>query len=423
MNAKNKPFVRVTILVAILLLAGLAFLTTAQAAPPAQDPPVGFETPVSQDPRPPVDDGTGGVGDQGGDGGGGGSSDTRCASLSGQIINWGVGGIAGVATELRTGSWQTGATSGSDGNYGFGGLGVGIARLRVALAPTQQLTPSIQDAGVYLNCNYPIIANIAVYSGSDFDPPATIDLSAPATVLPGTETSLKVTIKNDLPNDITNVVVTDLLPQELTALEVTTSSNSGAETQIINGGADGQLAVVFFERLSSGAEVNIFINVLAAEGLSSGTEINNKATLFYRESVAVQDGLTLTVGVEGEPEPTEAPTTEPAAFPTPEAAAPATPEAEPRATPAAVTGTTPVSPTVAAGEEESFVPPDNMPRTGDSFLPPPALLPTTGEETLQLPENLPDTGLSPFWIPVGGVVLAGIAFICHRLRSRLLPLK
>ena len=422
MNAKNKPFLRVTIGIAILLVAGLVFLTTAQAAPPAQDPlpTVGFETPASQDPRPPVDDGTGGVGGQGDGGDGGGGSDTRCASLSGQIIHWGIGGIAGVGAELRTGSWQTAATSASDGNYGFGGLGVGIARLRIALAPGQQLTPSIQDAGVYLNCNYPIIANVAVYSGSDFDPPATIDLSAPATVLAGTETALKVTIKNDLPNDITNVVVTDLLPEALTPLEITTSSNSGAETQIINGGADGQLAVIFFERLSSGAEVNIFINVLAAEGLSSGDEINNKATLFYRESVAVQDGITLTVGAEGEPEPTEVPATEPATFPTPEAAAPATPEAEPRATPAAVTGTTPVSPTTETGEDESFVPPDNMPRTGDSFLPPPALLPTTGEETLQL---LPETGLSPFWIPVGGVVLVGLAFICHRLRSRLLPLK
>lgn len=422
MNAKNKPFARMMSLAAMVLVAGLVFLSTAQAAPPAQDPlpTVEFETPVSQDPRPPVDDGTDGTGGQG-DGGGGGSADNLCASLSGQVLNWGVGGISGVVAELLTGSWQTSATSGSDGNYGFGGLGVGVARLRVTQAPTQQLTPSIQDAGVYLNCNYPIIANIAVYSGSDFDPPATIDLSAPVTLLPGSEVPLKITIRNDLPNDITNVVVTDLLPQNLVPLEITTSASSGAETQLVNGGDDGQLAVVYFERLRPGAEVNIFITVMLAEGVSQGTEINNKATLFYRESVAVQDGITLTVGDEEEPAQIEAPATAEPALSTPEAALPATPEGEARATPAAVTESTPVSPTVEA-EEESFVPPDNMPGTGDSFLPPPDLLPTTGDEAL-LPEMLPETGLSPVWIPVGGVVLAGIAFVCHRWRSRLFRLK
>jgi uncharacterized repeat protein (TIGR01451 family)/LPXTG-motif cell wall-anchored protein len=417
MNAKNRPLAKTAILAAILLLSGVIFLTTAQAAPPAQDPlpTITFETPVSQDPRPPVDDGTTGGAGQGDGTGNGGSPDARCASLSGQIINWGVGGIPGIGATLSDGSWQVSAASGSDGNYGFGGLGIGVARLRIDIPPGQPLTPSIQDAGVYLNCNYSIIANVAVYSGSEIDPPATITLSAPNTIASGAELPLKVTIKNDLPNDITNVVVTDLLPEELIALEVTTSSGSGADARIIETGENGQLVTVFFDRLGSGDEVNIFITVILDEGISRGTEINNAVTLFYRESVAVQDSLELTVGSAEEPAP--------AAFPTPEAAAPATPEPSAIATPAAITGTAAVSPTVTASEEENFVPPDNMPTTGDSFLPPPALLPTTGEDTLQLSATLPETGFNPVWLPLGGFGLAGLAFICHRLRLFLRRLK
>lgn len=418
MNTKNKPLVKMVILAALMLLSGLIFLTTAEAAPPAQEPlpTLAFETPTSQDPRPPVeDDPTGGAGQGDGVEDGSGSSETRCAALSGQIINWGVGGIPGIGATLSDGSWQVNAASGSDGNYGFGGLGIGVARLRIDIPPTQLLTPSVQDAGVYLNCDYPIIANIAVYSGSRIDPPATITLSAPNTIAPGAELPLKVTIKNDLPNDITNVVVTDLLPEELIALEVSTSSGSGAEAGIFEAGEDGQLVAIFFDRLGSGAEANIFITVIVNEGISRGTQINTTATLFYRESVAVQDSIELTVGTEEEPAPLT--------ITTPEAALSATPEPDTVATPAAITETAPVSPTVTASEEENFVPPDNMPTTGDSFLPPPGLLPTTGQDTLQLSATLPETGFNPVWLPLGGFGLAGIAFICHRLRLFLRRLK
>jgi hypothetical protein len=69
--------------------------------------------------------------------------------MLGQVLNWGFGPQSDVGIELKTGSWQASTTSGSDGNYGLGGLGVGIATLRVAVPPAlwAELQPLVQDAG------------------------------------------------------------------------------------------------------------------------------------------------------------------------------------------------------------------------------------------------------------------------------------
>ena len=145
-----------------------------------------------------------------------------CASLAGQVINWGAGGEGGVTTELKDGSWQVSTISATDGNYGFGGLGIGAAKLHVTLAPelTESLQPNVQDAGIYLNCDYATIANIAV-SGAVVNPPATISMSAGRTALgPGDRTQIMLTINNGLPTDITNVVVTNIIPQGLIAVDV-----------------------------------------------------------------------------------------------------------------------------------------------------------------------------------------------------------
>jgi uncharacterized repeat protein (TIGR01451 family) len=279
----------------MVVLVSINLVSVAQASPPAQDP------------RPPVD--TGGGGGAGGAGGGGGNNGLGgggtpgCALVNGQVTNWGFGPQSNIGVELKTGSWRADTISASDGNFGFGGLGVGLARLHVAIAPgdAKRLKPLIQDAGVYLNCNYQTIANIAVYSGDQVTPPATIEMAASsAAIVPGDDFNLTLTVKNGLPTDITNVIVTDMMPPGLKAVQVS-SSVKPQEAQIVDGGADGQLVVVNLERLASKAKATITIKVNADIDLLNGTAINNTATLFYRESFAHQASLDFTVGSAAEP--------------------------------------------------------------------------------------------------------------------------
>src|SRR5262245_30703424 len=127
MNVKHKSLIRSLFMLAVVILIGLNLLSVAQASPPAQDP------------RPPSGGGGGGGGGGGSSGGGesggnhtgdvGSSSGPGCASMIGQVTNWGFGPQGDTRVELKTGSWQTATTSASDGNYGLGGLGVGIATL------------------------------------------------------------------------------------------------------------------------------------------------------------------------------------------------------------------------------------------------------------------------------------------------------
>ena len=399
------------ILTAIFIL-GTIFFSTIQAAPAAQ------AAPPAQDPRPTRDGGGGASpGGDGGEGVGNGAED-RCTSLMGQVINWGFGGEGGVTTELKTGSWQISTVSATDGNYGFGGLGIGVAVLHVDLTPgqAQQFQPHIQDAGVYLNCEFPIVANIALSNGTPVTPPATIEMSALHDVIPpGGGTEITLEIKNDLPNDITNVVVTDLMPLGLIALDVS-SSIEAKDTQIINS-PDGQLVAVNLDRMVAGAEATVRITVIAAADLPR-TQVTNTATLFYREGAADQVTYDFIVGSVQAP----ALTTPiiPATPLPPEAGAtpPATSELEP--TIVTTTTTTPLPPaspvpTVEGEEGEAFVPPDGLPKTGDDFVPP-GVLPVTGEDTMQIPNTLPDTGLGIIF-SLSGFGLAVLAFLTHYLRS------
>jgi uncharacterized repeat protein (TIGR01451 family) len=329
-----------------------------------------------------------------------------CASLTGQVTNWGSGPQGGIETELKTGSWRTATTSSSDGNFGFGGLGVGLARLHVPVAPGDQRQPLIQDAGVYLNCNYLTVANIAFYSGKRVDPPATIEMSAPSqTVTPGSNFEITLTIKNSLLNDISNVIVTDMMPRGFTALKVT-SSIDPKDARIINGGPDGQLVALNLDKLAAGAEATIGLTVNADVDLLSGAQIRNAATLFYRESAADQTWLDFTVGGDD--------LSVPAASASIAGDAGLTSPGESSAAGGDLNsgGGAPVaedasaSPVKEAAAGEEFVPPGNMPPTG-AELPLPDTFAVAGEPGLSgvrvkltnnlagLPDRVDDASLHP----------------------------
>ncbi len=405
-----KSWHKILVVLVASLLFGTALISTASANPPLQDP------------RPP-NGGNGETGDAGNGAGSGASSNPTCAALKGQVINWGVGGMGGVVAELKTGSWQVATASASDGNYGFGGLGVGVVKLHVVLpsGQTGKLAPVIQDAGIYLSCDIPLYVNIALFKGARINPPASITLSAPPNLSAGENTVIRLAVKNTLPNEITNVVVTNLMPNGLTALSATTA-NSGDDIRLIDGGAEGQLAYFNLNSLAAGAEENILLTVAVDKDLPEGAQIRNTATLFYKESAADQDWVDFTVGGAGVA-PAGVPATavpveiETETTPQPEATAAPLPTSAPTITTTTTLTATAIL-TETAGEldeGENFVPPGDLPTTGDVFLPPPSLLPETGQELFAAPETLPNTGVSPL-LPFSGVGLGGIAFLIHYLR-------
>jgi hypothetical protein len=276
----------------------------------------------------------------------------------------------------------------------MGGLGVGVATLQVVLPPELggQLQPFIQNAGVYLTCDYKLVANIALHPGGPVEPPVTLDVSGPASLSPENAVPVKVTVQNNLPNDITNIVVTSLMPANLTALAVESAVADESNLQVIDGGPDGQLVSAFLDRLASGDETNLFIMVTSAAEAKIGDAGDMTATLFYAESTAVQDTLTMTVGEgvapapEVEPEPITASAAEPATEPQTETLT----ETEASPAPASAEAVAEVE------EEEStedVVAPDNLPKTGELETLAPDMLPVTGRTETSPPDLLPLGGL------------------------------
>jgi len=409
-HSKTLP---VRIIITALVLTATAFFSVVQAGPLHQ----------GADPRP--DRGGGGPGGTGGSGGGagggaggqnGGSDGSACASVAGQVINWGFGGEGGVTTNLSASSWQVSTISASDGNYGYGGLGVGVATLHVSLAPSQaeNLQPHIQDASIYLNCNYPIIANIALTGSPDIEPPVTLDMSVPNRLIPGQNSQIRLAVTNDLPNEITNVILTNLMPPGLIALDVAAASIPPENAVIVDGGIDGQLVAVFLDRVPASAEANVIMTVTTTEDIASNTQLNNTATLFYRESIAVQASAELTIGQRE----LEVPAVSTPAGPIAEAEAVAPPETQSEAQQASVPAAADASPAASESEaEEEFVPPDDkLPSTGGSDAPAP-LLPVTGAKLLSTTNYAGERGPGLF-IPLSWLGIIVLTLLAYQLRSR-----
>jgi hypothetical protein len=404
-HSKTLP---IRIIITALVLTATLFLAVVQAGP----------LPQGADPRPDRDGENPGGGGAGGQNGGtnGGSQGAACASVAGQIINWGFGGEGGVTTNLSASSWQVSTISASDGNYGYGGLGVGVATLHVSLAPSQAetLQPHIQDARIYLNCNYPTIANIALAGSPDIEPPVTLDMSVPDRLIPGQNSQIRLAVTNDLPNEITNVILTNLMPPGLIALDVAAASIPPGNAVIVDGGSDGQLVAVFLDKVPAAAEANVIITVTTSDDIAGSARLNNTATLFYRESIAVQASAELTIGQRE----LDVPVVSTPAGPIAEAEAAATAEAQVEAQQAPAPAVADASAAANESEtEEEFVPPDDkLPGTGGSDAPAP-LLPVTGVELWSTTSYAGNKGPGLF-IPLGWLGIVVLTLLAYQLRSR-----
>jgi uncharacterized repeat protein (TIGR01451 family) len=278
-----KIWYKTLLIIFLALISGSIFLSSAYAIP------------LRQDPRPTASGGGGGGGNGSGSSNGSGGGPSGCTSLVGQVLQWGIGGFGGIPIELKNGSWQLSTLSATDGKYGFGGLGTGVATLHIEAPATTQT--HIQDAAIYLSCEAPLVVNVAVYGGPRITPPATIAMSAPPKLVPGQNTVVRLVVKNTLPTPISQVVVTDLFPAGLTPVEVKIADGSGA-AQIVDAGDKGQLVFVNLGSLPAGGVENILITVAVAKNFAAAP-VKNTATLFYRESAADQVTMEFNSGATG----------------------------------------------------------------------------------------------------------------------------
>jgi len=247
--------------------------------------------------RPTVDPGGGGGG-----GGGGGNqqasirtsddsaANTNCAALYGQAIHWGVGDLGNVNLSLHDGGWGMEQMTSGDGRYNFGALGVGSGILTVNSGQSE-LKPMVDHAAIRLSCDFAIQANIGVYGGDQRPtPPGQLSMKASAkTVSPGQIMTIILTVKNTLPNPISQVIVTDLFPKGLTVEDVKTSRG---QVELLN----GELLTVIVGSVPQDGQEEITIWVSVDDDLVDGMMLSNTATLFYAESAADQASLTLNIG-------------------------------------------------------------------------------------------------------------------------------
>ncbi|MFQ5575393.1 MAG: LysM peptidoglycan-binding domain-containing protein [Anaerolineae bacterium] len=265
-----------------LLLALLGSLSTLAAAQEPQVRPTvqprATATPVLPPGQPQGDTG---ASPAGGD---------NCASLKGTAINWGFGAQAGVGLHLHDGGWHVDQVTADDGHFDFGALGSGVGML-VVDPGALPLTPMVNQAAIRLTCNFPVQANIGLYSGPERPtPPAQLSLAvSPAAVLPGSTASLTMTVRNSLPNPISQVAVTNLFPGGLTIEGVQTSAGT-AEL------LDGTMLTVFVGSVASGGHETVTVQLKAAETLLPGAALTDTATLFYAESAADQSHIAIAIG-------------------------------------------------------------------------------------------------------------------------------
>lgn len=217
----------------------------------------------------------------------------NCAALHGAALNWGVGGQGGISLNLGSGGWQADTVTNEDGSYNFGGLGVGMGILKVEPGSTG-LRPMIDNAAIRLSCDFATQAVIGLYSGDERPtPPAQISMKASAqTVAPGDRVEFILTVSNTLPNPISQVVVTDLLPEDLIIKSV--NSSAGVAELL-----DNKMLAIIVGEVPENGTVDVFFSARVAEHVAEGTQLVNTATLFYAESAADQASVTITVGHPG----------------------------------------------------------------------------------------------------------------------------
>jgi hypothetical protein len=282
-----------------LLLAGLTALP-ATGTGPQQGPP----------PRPFLS----GEGSEGGGLAGGGQEGTpplKNSVIKGVVINWGYRPEPGVTLRLGDGGWELTQVTSTDGRYLFGPLGSGLAVLKVDLPPGSPLRPAAREVVVQTSGDDGIVANFALYNGDEVPrPPAHLTVAtSPAGVGPGDRVTFSLKAQNDLPNGISEVLVTLLLPRDLVPQEVRPSCGTVVIYDNPMSLHIGRLVTVRMGSIPQGGTETADVVAVLDKNVEPGTTLESVATLLYAESVMDQAVAKVEVGGVSGVRPARLPTT------------------------------------------------------------------------------------------------------------------
>ncbi len=290
---KKRGFLRLTwpALVFFTLIVGLVFISLPTVVVAQGPPPDRPESPTDR-PEGPSGDSESPVGGSGGSGGGstpGGSGDDTflnlCPTVHGLAINWGYRNIPKLPVKLSGAGWQTQKITDDNGYYASECMGVGIALLNLAAPPG--LNPLTTDVAIRLGYKSSFEANLGLY-GDEVDPKLfvfPIVTASDTSVLPGETLIYTIQVTNTLGTPASGqkmweVMVTDLLPEGLTPVAVT-STLGGVELW-------GNLVTADIGQLESGQTATIIVTTIVREDVLPASLITNRVSLIHQGHVAVQ---------------------------------------------------------------------------------------------------------------------------------------
>lgn len=203
------------------------------------------------------------------------------------VIHWGYRNEPQVPVLLSgsSGDWQAQKSTDDNGYYVFNGLGFGIGLLNLVLS--DELNSLTTDVAIRLGYREEFEVNLGLYGGEvapslDVTPTMTVsDISVP----PGGTLTYTIQVTNTLGlpsagRKMEDVMVTDLLPEYLTPVELTSTMGT-LELW-------GNLLTVDIGELASGQVVTITVKATVGEDVLPTSVITNRASLIYGGSVAVQ---------------------------------------------------------------------------------------------------------------------------------------
>ncbi len=206
--------------------------------------------------------------------------------MHGLTINWGYGYEPKVPVKLSGSGWQTFKISDDNGYYASDCLGVGIALINPVSPPW--LRPFTSDVAVRLGYWPSYEVNFGFYSRPtaplpEVGPTMTV---FPTSGRPGDILTYTIRLTNTLatpqtgPLTMHDVLITDLLPNGLTPLNVNTSVG---DTEIW-----GNLVTVNLGELSPGQTAVISLTAIIQEQTITDSVIINQASLIYPGHITAQ---------------------------------------------------------------------------------------------------------------------------------------
>ena len=208
-----------------------------------------------------------------------------CSTLHGFVLNWGFRNEPELPVTLTGDSWRSQKLTDDNGYYGFECLGIGVGLLNPVLAP--DLHSLTSDVAIRLGYQSDFEVNLGLHGGQVVPALEVIPTLAvsPGGASPGETLTYTIGVAN-IPRSsaadhtMEGVMITDLLPDSL--LPVKATSTAGAVELW------GNLLTAGVGALSPGQAVTVTLVARVREGSSPGTAIVNRASLIYRDHVAIQ---------------------------------------------------------------------------------------------------------------------------------------